>query len=248
MKYSVIVAIAMEAEAKPFIEHLGLTMVDDFFPSNTPFHAYTGSHGDHSIVTVITNGKDAIYGTGVDNVSTVPSALAVFLALQKLPHVKLLINAGTCGGFQRKGAAIGDVYLTTAVANHDRRIPIPPFIPYGIGKLDTKLSYIEEIAAAHQYKTGICTTGNSLDKTDEDERMMIANDASVKDMEAAAVAWSCAMFHIPFLGVKVVTDIVDGDVPTQDEFLENLHKASASLQEALPKVLDFVIGKVHDEL
>jgi hypothetical protein len=36
-----------------------------------------------------------------------------------------------------------------------------------------------------------------------------------------------------FAGVKVA-DIVDGDQPTQDEFVENLHAASISLQEALP--------------
>jgi hypothetical protein len=41
--------------------------------------------------------------------------------------------AYTCGGFQQKGAAIGDVFLTTGVANHDRRIPIPGFDR--IGKL-----------------------------------------------------------------------------------------------------------------
>jgi 5'-methylthioadenosine nucleosidase len=52
----------------------------------------------------------------------------------------------------------------------------------------------------------------------------------------------------PHLGVKVVTDIVDGHRPTQDEFLENLHKAAASLQDALPKVIQHVCGRKHDEL
>jgi 5'-methylthioadenosine nucleosidase len=242
------IAIAMEAEAKPFVEHLGLKVVDGFFPKNTPFIAYSGSHGDNSQVTVITNGVDSIYNTGVDNVSTVPSALAVYLALQKLPETKVLINAGTCGGFRRKGAEIGDVFLTTAVTYHDRRIPIPPFVPYGIGKLETKLPYVAELATKYSYKTGICTTGNSLDKTGEDDIHMLANDASVKDMEAAAVAWSCAMWDKPFLGIKVVTDIVDGDVPTQDEFVKNLNEASSRLQAALPKVLDYIIGREHDEL
>ena len=91
-------------------------------------------------------------------------------------------------------------------------------------------------------------TGNSLDKTDKDDELMLANDASVKDMEAAAIAWSCELHKVPFLGVKVVTDIVDGGVPTQDEFLENLHAASKSLQDALPKVLDYVCGKSQSEL
>ena len=51
------------------------------------------------------------------------------------------------------------------------------------------------------------------------------NEASVKDMEAAAIAWSVALHNrTTFLGVKVVTDIVDGDKPTQEEFLEQVGK------------------------
>lgn len=240
----------MEAEAKPFIDHLGLKEDKSFFPEHTPFVAYQGMHGQCK-VTVVFNGKDAVYGTGVDNVGTVPASIATFLALQKmkseLPGKEhLLINAGTCGGFKRKGAEIGDVFITTGVANHDRRIPIPDFVPYGTGKLDTVNA--EKLAQTYSYKTGICTTSNSLDKTEKDDELMLANDASVKDMEAAAIAWSCGVHSVPFLGVKVVTDIVDGGVPTQDEFLANLQSASKSLQDALPKVLDYVCGKSHSEL
>jgi 5'-methylthioadenosine nucleosidase len=238
----------MEAEAAPFVEHLQLKLDDSVFPPNVPFLAYSGPHG-HARVTVVTNGKDTIYSTGVDNCGTVPAAMATFLALQTLPNTDLLINAGTSGGFARKGAAIGDVFLTTAVAHHDRRIPIPDFVPYGIGKLNsTIVEHLQTLAQRHNYKLGVCTTGNSLDKTDEDDEHMLANEASVKDMEAAAIAWSCALHNKTFLGVKVVTDIVDGERPTQDEFLENLHTASKSLQENLPKVLDYLIGLEHDEL
>ena len=151
-----------------------------------------------------------------------------------------------CTQQQQKGAEIGDVFLTTSVANHDRRIPIPDFVPFGIGKLETVNAKV--LAETYNYKMGICTTGNSLDKTDKDDELMQANDASVKDMEAAAIAWACELHKVPFLGVKVVTDIVDGGVPTQDEFLENLHAASKSLQDALPKVLDYVCGKTYSEL
>ena len=103
---------------------------------------------------------------------------------------------------------------------------------------------VSKLATALGFKTGTCTTGNSLDKTEEDDKHMVANEAVVKDMEAAAIAWSCALVNgTPFVGVKVVTDIVDGGVATQDEFLANLAAASQSLQAALPKVLDYVIGK-----
>lgn len=236
----------MEAEAQPFIDHLGLKRETDFFPPQVPFHAFSGKIDSEHQVTVVTNGKDHIYETQVDNCGTVPAAMAVFLALQKV-SADIVVNAGTCGGFSRKGAAIGDVFLTTAVAHHDRRIPIPAFDLYGVGKLESKINPAK-LASELDFKLGVCTTGNSLDKTDEDDKHMLANDASVKDMEAAAIAWSCELHSTPFLGVKVVTDIVDGDRPTQDEFLENLHAASHSLQAALPKVLDYICGKEHHEL
>ena len=77
---------------------------------------------------------------------------------------------------------------------------------------------------------------------------MKENDASVKDMEAAAIAWTCAMSEIPYLGVKVVTDIVDGGIATQEEFMANLASAAESLQKALPLVLDYVCDVTREEL
>jgi 5'-methylthioadenosine nucleosidase len=77
---------------------------------------------------------------------------------------------------------------------------------------------------------------------------MLENNASVKDMEAASIAWVMDLNHTPFFAIKVVTDIVDGDRPTQDEFLENLHTASQSLQEKLPKIVEFVMNKKLSEL
>ena len=58
----------------------------------------------------------------------------------------------------------------------------------------------------------------------------------------------CAMFEVPLLAVKAITDIVDGDKPTQDEFLENLGAAAKALQGAVPKVIEFVAGKELDAL
>ena len=250
----------MEAEAAPFIQHLSLQPVPDFFPRTTPFLAYQGTHHQCNL-TVITNGKDLVHGTGVDNVGTIPAALSTYLALSKLNSrdnnmdensessggvVDLLINAGTCGGFQKMGAQIGDVYLTTSVAHHDRRIPIPSFTDYGIGKIQS--TQVINLASSIHAKMGVCTTGNSLDAHDLDHFHMDLNQASVKDMEAAAIAWSCELHQTPHFGLKVVTDIVDGDKPTQEEFLENLHKAAESLQDALPKAIEYICGKGHDEL
>ena len=71
---------------------------------------------------------------------------------------------------------------------------------------------------------------------------MLENDASMKDMEVAEI-WST-----PHFGVKVVTDIVDGDKSSHEESMENLGMAAQSLQGALPKMIDFICEKNHDEL
>lgn len=244
----------MEAEVAPFVEGLGLEPIEGFFPAQTPFRAFGGEHS-HTKVTVVTMGKDKVYGTGVDNVGTVPAALAVFLAMNKLQleqqKVDLVMNAGTCGGFRRKGAAIGDVFLTTGVANHDRRIPIPGFDTYGTGRLTAKDHGLLDpalMAKALGFKTGVCTTSNSLDHGEKDDEIMKENEASVKDMEAAAIAWVAEMNEVPYLGVKVVTDIVDGEHPTQEEFLANLASAAKSLQTNLPRALEFVCAPSEQDL
>lgn len=82
----------------------------------------------------------------------------------------------------------------------------------------------------------------------EDMEIMNRHGAVVKEMEAAAIAWVAQLFCKPMFCVKAVTDIVDGDRPTQVEFLENLNAAAAALQQTLPKVLEFVAGKTISEL
>ena len=59
----------------------------------------------------------------VDNVGTVPAAVAAYLAVQTVKP-DLLINAGTAGGFKARGAGIGDIYISNKTVNHDRRIPL----------------------------------------------------------------------------------------------------------------------------
>lgn len=233
---NILILIAMEAEAAPLIKHLSLALATNPDP-NVPALFYTGVYKNTNI-TVATNGKCNKFG--VDNVGTVPAALTAYVAISQFKP-DIVLNAGTAGGFKAKGGAIGDVYISSKVANHDRRIPIPGFTEYGIGSYSS--ASVVKIVEELNYKTGVVSTSNSLDHTEMDDTMMLQNDASVKDMEAAAIAWTAELFKKPFLALKVVTDLVDGGRLTQDEFLENLAAASASLQAAIPRVLDGIIGK-----
>lgn len=243
----IVFSIAMEAEAAPLISHLELEIDENFFPPSAPFTAHRGMYGDGRChITVVTSGKDKVHGTGVDNIGTVPASLSTFLALQKMKDEGgaeglLLINAGTCGGFGAAGAAIGDVYVTTRSLSHDRRIPLGPFKEYGLGRLASAPTG-QLLVHLEGSKPGVCTTGNSSDHHDTDMKIMKENGAHIKDMEASGIAWSCALHAVPHFGVKVVTEIVDGDVPTPKVFMENLSKAAEALQFAVPKVLDYVCG------
>jgi 5'-methylthioadenosine nucleosidase len=67
--------------------------------------------------------------------------------------------------------------------------------------------------------------------------------ASVKEMEAAAVAWTCQQLGVPFVALKGITDLVDGEHATRDEFERNLATAAASLQEKLAVVLALLGGE-----
>ncbi|KAJ9526327.1 hypothetical protein QJQ45_009764 [Haematococcus lacustris] len=77
---------------------------------------------------------------------------------------------------------------------------------------------------------------------------MAAEGAAVKEMEVAAIAWVAALFNKPVVAIKAITDIVDGERATQEEFLENLGAAAAALQATLPQVLEFMAGKALEDL
>ncbi|GIL43614.1 hypothetical protein Vafri_1271 [Volvox africanus] len=240
---SVLIVFAMQAEAQPLIEMLGLEKDEPpKIVGPAPCVTFSSHHEDLDI-HVVWNGKDE--NTGVDNVGTVPASLSTYLAVLAFkPDV--VISAGTAGGFRAQGAAIGDVFLGTAVINHDRRIPLPSFDKYGIGySLCLATPILQEELGLKQ---GVVSSGNSLDYTDKCMEIMGQHQVAVKEMEAAAIAWACNLYHVPLMCVKAVTDIVDGDRPTSEEFLENLHAAAAALQTTLLKVIGFLAGRKLSEL
>jgi 5'-methylthioadenosine nucleosidase len=62
------------------------------------------------------------------------------------------------------------------------------------------------------------------------------------------VAYVAEMFSTPAIFVKAVTDIVDGEKPTAEEFLQNLISVTMALDQAVTKVIDFINGKCISDL
>ncbi|KAF3641991.1 5'-methylthioadenosine/S-adenosylhomocysteine nucleosidase 1 [Capsicum annuum] len=309
---TIVFIIAMQTEALPLVNKFQLTEdVDSVFPKGVPWVRFYGNYKGFAI-NIVCPGKDP--ALGVDGVGTVSISLVTYASVQALKP-DLIINAGTAGGFGAKGASIGDVFLSSEVAFHDRRIPIPEMgidnlvkeIPdyllesstddspnvfdiYGVGsrkafatpnllkELNLKMwsftislsvsmvnvmpipvlyllsSFrilhlsIDNLDKIYQIKVGKLSTGDSLDMSPVDEAAIVANDATVKDMEGAAVAYVADLLKVPVIFLKAVTDIVDGDKPTPEEFLANLAAVTAALDQTATQVVDYISGKCLLEL
>ena len=226
---------AMQAEAAPVIRALGL--VPRAHPVDERF-AFVQHHGDYRGLQVVlaTNGHDAVHG--VDQIGTQATVLNAYLTLTA-SRPDLCINAGTAGGFVKRGGAIGDVVLSNGVVRyHDRRIPIPGFDAYGVGSYPSLAR--PEIATRLGLREGSISTSDSLDATAECHARMDAHDTQAKEMEAASIAWVCAKLAIPFVALKAITDLVDGGNATETEFLANLHLASERLCDRVVAFLDLL--------
>ncbi|CAK9162058.1 unnamed protein product [Ilex paraguariensis] len=240
---TIVIIIAMQTEALPLVNKFQLSEdPDSVFPKGVPWVRYHGIYRNLNI-NIIWPGQDTVLG--VDCVGTVSASLVTYAAIQAL-QPDLIINAGTAGGFKAKGACIGDVFLASDVAFHDRRIPIPVFDLYGVGlrQVFSTPNLLKDL----NLKIGKLSTGDSLDMSPQDEASIIANDATIKDMEGAAVAYVADLLKIPAIFIKAVTDIIDGDKPTSEEFLQNLAAVTAALDQAVTQVVDYISGKCLPEL
>ncbi|XP_031393469.1 5'-methylthioadenosine/S-adenosylhomocysteine nucleosidase 1-like isoform X4 [Punica granatum] len=153
---------------------------------------------------------------------------------------------GTAGGLKSKGATIGDVFLPSHVAFHDRRNPLPVCDLYCIG---TRQAFsTPDLLKELNLKAGKLSTGNSLDICPQDEKLITANDAAVKDMEGAAIAYVADLLKIPIIFIKAVSYIVHDEKPDSDNYLKNLMGGSVALDEAVVRAIEFTNGKRLSEL
>lgn len=226
----ILTIVAMQAEAQPTVDAYKLTKAEPI--EGFPFDVYTGK-ADGNELTLISSGRDPTYG--VDNVGTQTAAVMAAIGIREFKP-DLVLNIGTAGGFKASGSEIGKVYLAGQFEFHDRRIDIPGFKEYGQGGYQFEIP--PELSEA--FPAAKITTGNSLDITEAERERMLA-DAKIgpilKDMEAAAIAQVSRWTETPFLALKSVTDLIDGERPTEKEFLENLQRASERLHEGFDKLL-----------
>lgn len=242
----VVMIVAMEQEAEPFIQkHRLKRMAPSPFMAGMQMVCYSGHINNNANMKVflVWTGRDQRYK--VNNVATTAASVATYASIQAFHPVDLVLSAGTAGGFGSQGCQVGDVFLSTKCVFHGRRIPSgggdesDTLEEYGFGHF--RSPSVPLLATACGLKVGVVSTSDSLDHTPIDLELMRGEGAAVKDMEAAAVAWVCQQVKVPFLAVKSVTDIVDNAEKTVDEeFYTNLKTASEALQGQLSQLLEFL--------
>ena len=225
----VLVVMAMHAEAEPVVRELGLSPVPSPpWAEHVPMRLYQGRVGGIELDLVV-NGVDS--ASGLDLIGTQAATASAMLGCEAFKP-DLVVSAGTCGGFAKRGGEIGRVYLATdRVWYHDRRVPIPGFDELARGGYP--VASLDAIAQRLGLERGIVTTGDSLDLAEEDSSRIERVGAHAKEMEAAAVAWVAGLFGAKFTALKSVTDIVDGPHPPEEEFFENLRHATERLASEL---------------
>jgi len=218
-----LVVMAMEAEALPIRKRLGLEG-----PGVKIIDGLNARIWSNDLVHLVTNGIDPRFK--VDSIGTLPAALSTFAAINSV-QAEIVISAGTCGGFIQMGGSIGEVIIANRCVFHDHRIPLEDFEEYGFG--DFPVTDMGAVAESLGFRIGTVSTGDALDAQSFDMERLVDVQALAKDMEAAAVAWVCEKAGVPFTALKVTTDLVDGDEPTEIEFSANLQFASERLSEAM---------------
>ena len=235
--------MAMEAEAEVLINTLALKkLTPRAFYEKLPLLFYRGSYKNKLDITLTIPGKDRRYQ--VDSIGTEPAAVASFATVSEF-QPDLLINLGTAGSFQKKGAAIGKVYLSkSAFYFHDHRIPIAGWDEFGRGAYP---SYdVQDLAVELGCEQANISSGNSLDFTQTDLDRIENSGAILKEMEAGAIAWVAYMTQTPFFAVKSVTNLIDVNSDSSGEFEKNFAVAVRSLTETSLKLIEaFSIKDSH---
>lgn len=220
----------MMGEAKPIINSLQL----NFWKKDLPILLY--SNELRNIVLAV-NGIDK--KNEVDLVASQPATMtATILCRNYQPD--LIINAGSAGAFESSELKLGEVILgKNPYFFHDRRIPLEKYDRYGEGRIqgvDTKM-----LSKLLRLKQEIISTGNSLDHTNLDLKIIKNFRANVKDMEAAAIAWVCSIYKTQFFAVKSITDFIGKN--NEEKFIQNFALSNKNLAREMSRIIELLRNK-----
>lgn len=240
---NVVILMAMQGEATPLINHFELTENSAYFPGALPFRCFQKKIGNLQ-VSLVTSGIDATHG--VDNIGCEPATLMAHESISKLSP-DLLISAGTAGGFASKEARIGTLYTSAKYfVFHDRIVPLPGFSDAAVGCFPAL--EVSQLTKDLDIKSGVISSGSSLEKNPKDQHIIDQHNAVAKEMEAAAIAWVASLHKTPFFAVKSITNLIDEANQSEEEFIKNFDVSVTALNNKLIELIHYLQNKKITDL
>ena len=228
----ILILVAMQAEADPIIAALHLDESADRLDAELPFKSYRRAAVDQNILLMV-SGIDPRYQ--VDNIGTQPATLMAYVGIEHF-RPDLVISAGTAGGFAARGAKIGTVYLSDdEFLFHDRQIPLAGFDQQGAGHYPA--ANIRALAKQLNLPFGKISSGSSFTQYPDQIAQIEKSGAVAKEMEAAAIAWVCWLKKTPCMAVKSITNLLDNNESSKDQFMANFATATQQLATQIEKIV-----------
>lgn len=239
----ILILIAMQSEAKPIIDRLNLGVIHHRSDTDLPFQYFTKVQREQEIILMV-SGTDPRYG--VDNIGTQAATLMAYVGITQF-EPDIVISAGTAGGFSECGAKIGTVYLSDhEFVFHDRHVPLQGFDEQGIGHYPAL--NVRALAKLLNLPYGPISSGSSFQKDQEQLQKIKESGAVAKEMEAAAIAWVCWIKATPLVALKSITNLLDHQASSEEQFVENFALATSQLSEQLFILLHSLQGKTIIDL
>lgn len=200
MKILIIAAMSKELE-------LVLHQMADYIEIKTPLlDYYEGVIGAHDV---------AACQCGIGKVN---AALKAQLLIDEL-NPDLVINSGVAGGLD-VSMRIGDVLVANRICYHDvwcgpgTQIGQADGCPLYFEPRAEELAIMEQLAARSdsKIKFGLLCSGDKFISKPEEVKEIKGNfaDALACDMESAAIAQACYKREVPFMAVRVMSDMPGG--------------------------------------
>ena len=227
---SMILFVAMEGEAAPIAKQLALGNPSAMIHGQ-PMMVREGVVAGAQL-RLITPGRDQ--HTHTDRVGLVYAATTLAAALT-IARADLVVNAGTAGGFESGGVAIGDLVIARTVSVHDARVALPGFdvLARGHTRLSPSDPSLRAMAQELSAHIGAVSSGSSLDSTSDERELFTREHIRAKDMELAALAMVARDWGVALAALKGITDLVDRSEPIHTSFLRNLARASEHVASAI---------------
>ncbi len=240
---NLIILMAMRDEAQPIIDTLNLQERFDILNPELPMRCFQNRTGSINLSLIISGIDDR---HDVDNIGSEAATLMAYEAVTRLSP-DLIISAGTAGGFASRGAKIGTIYVSEEhFVYHDRHVPLPGFDQSSVGRYPALKT--SRLAKNLHLKSGVISTGSSLQKCDKDIIVIDQHDAVAKEMEAAGIAWVAMLFKTPIMAIKSITNLLDQDNHSEHEFSKNLIFASQCLHDKMIELVDYLQNKTIEDL